>query len=91
MAYVSKNPYNNEVMAEFDTLTDVEFEAKIAKAEEAFKTWKETSFATRTQIKKKHDDYERYRLSTRLSRIKFFFTRLYRLAGDQCQRISRSK
>lgn len=50
MAYVSKNPYNNEVMAEFDTLTDVEFEAKIAKAEEAFKTWKETSFATRTQI-----------------------------------------
>lgn len=53
MAYVSKNPYNNKVMAEFDTLTDVEFEAKIAKAEEAFKTWKETSFATRTQIKKK--------------------------------------
>jgi len=42
-------------------------------------------------FKKYHDDYERYRLSTRLPRIKFFFTRLYRLAGDQCQRISRSK
>ncbi|WGN89757.1 aldehyde dehydrogenase family protein [Ligilactobacillus faecis] len=53
MAYVSKNPYSNEVMAEFETLTDVEFEAKIAKAEEAFKTWKETSFATRAQILKK--------------------------------------
>lgn len=50
MAYISRNPYDNEVMAEFDTLTDEELEAKVVKAQTAFKTWKNTSFEQRAKI-----------------------------------------
>ncbi len=31
MPYQSKNPYNNEVLATFDTLTDAQLEEKLAK------------------------------------------------------------
>ena len=35
MAYKSTNPYTGEVLAEFNTLTDEELEAKLQKAEKA--------------------------------------------------------
>lgn len=50
MAYISRNPYNNEVMAQFDTLTDKELELKVQKAQTAFKTWKNTTFEERAKI-----------------------------------------
>lgn len=49
MAYVSRNPYNDEVMAEFPTLTDEELEGKIIKAQKAFAQWKNTSFSERAE------------------------------------------
>lgn len=61
MAYISRNPYNNEVMAEFDTLTDAELENKIQKAQSAFKTWKKTSFEERAKILHKAADLIRER------------------------------
>lgn len=53
MAYKSTNPYTGEVLAEFNTLTDEELEAKLQKAEKAFQSWKNTSFEERTAIMKK--------------------------------------
>lgn len=61
MAYISRNPYNNEVMAQFDTLTDEELEAKIQKAQASFKTWKSTSFEERAEILHKAADLIRER------------------------------
>lgn len=53
MAYKSTNPYNGEVLAEFNTLTDEELETKLQKAEKAFQSWKNTSFEERAAIMKK--------------------------------------
>lgn len=50
MAYISRNPYNNNVMKEFPTLTDEELELKIQQAQKAFKIWKETTFENRAEI-----------------------------------------
>lgn len=50
MTYTSRNPYNNEVMKEYPTLTNDELELKIQKAQQAFKTWKNTSFKQRAAI-----------------------------------------
>lgn len=50
MAYQSKNPYNNQVLATFETLTDEQLEQKLAKAHEAFQSWKNTSFEERAAI-----------------------------------------
>ena len=61
MAYISRNPYNNEVMASFDTLTDEELENKIVKAQEAFKSWKNTSFEERAKILHRAADLVRER------------------------------
>lgn len=53
MAYRSTNPYTGEIVAEFDTLTNEELEAKLAKAQEAYKTWSKTSFEERAALMKK--------------------------------------
>lgn len=50
MAYQSINPYNNKVLAQFETLTDEQLEQKLAKAHEAFQSWKNTSFEERAAI-----------------------------------------
>ena len=50
MPYQSKKPYNNEVLATFDTLTDAQLEEKLAKAHEAFQSWKNTTFEERAAI-----------------------------------------
>lgn len=50
MAYKTTNPYTGEVMAEFDNLTDEELEAKLAKAQEAYRSWSKTTFEERAAI-----------------------------------------
>lgn len=53
MAYKSTNPYTGEVVAEFPTLTNEQLEAKLVKAQNAFKSWSKTSFAERKALMKK--------------------------------------
>lgn len=50
MAYQTINPYTNEVVASFPTATDDEIIAAIAKAHEAFLSWRETSFGRRAEL-----------------------------------------
>lgn len=50
MSYISRNPYNNEVMKEYPTLTNDELEFKIQKAQQAFEMWKNTTFEQRAEI-----------------------------------------
>ena len=52
----SVNPATNELLKEFDTITPDALQAVIAKADEAFKAWKETSFAERAAILNKAAD-----------------------------------
>lgn len=61
MAYISKNPYNNEVLAQFETLTDEELNKKIEISKSAFQSWKETSFEERGKIMHKVADLFRER------------------------------
>jgi len=44
------NPFNNEIVKEFDVMTPKEIAKIIDKADEAFKSWKNTPFAKRAQI-----------------------------------------
>ncbi len=46
----SINPYNGEVNAEFETLSDDQIVQKIETAHEAFLKWKNTSFAERKEL-----------------------------------------
>ena len=44
------NPFNNEVVKEFDVMSTEQVSAIIDKADEAFKTWRNTSFSERANI-----------------------------------------
>lgn len=46
----SINPYNGEVLKTFDEMSPAEVESAIAKADEAFRQWRETSFEYRAGI-----------------------------------------
>lgn len=50
MAYQSTNPYTNEVVAKFNTLTDEELEKKLEKAQKAFSAWSQTPIEERAAI-----------------------------------------
>ncbi len=50
MTYQSFNPATGKVIKTFDELTDAELEAKVAKAEACFTSWKATSYAGRAVI-----------------------------------------
>src|SRR6266404_4798463 len=52
----SINPATNQLMKEFDTITPDELGVVVGKADEAFKSWKETSFAERASILNKAAD-----------------------------------
>lgn len=56
MAYKTTNPYTGEVTAVFDTLTDDELEAKLAKANEAYQSWSKTTFEERAAIMRRAAD-----------------------------------
>ena len=46
----SINPYNGEINAEFETLTDEQITAKIETANLAYLSWKNTSWDERKQL-----------------------------------------
>ena len=46
----SINPYNNELLKEFDYFTDDELEQKIIKANDAFLVWKKTSYEEKVKL-----------------------------------------
>ncbi|MDA6070839.1 NAD-dependent succinate-semialdehyde dehydrogenase [Flavobacterium sp. AC] len=46
----SVNPFNNEIVKQFDVMNDKELESKISKADAAFKTWKKTAFNVRAKL-----------------------------------------
>ena len=48
--YRVQNPWNNEIVETFDSLTDEQVEETLAKAEKAFKTWRKTSYEERAAI-----------------------------------------
>lgn len=50
MSYTSMNPYTNQILAQFDTLSDEQLNKKIENAQTAFQSWKQTSFASRAKI-----------------------------------------
>ncbi|ELA8350244.1 NAD-dependent succinate-semialdehyde dehydrogenase [Vibrio alginolyticus] len=49
----SINPYNAEILEDFEEMTPAEVDAAIGKADEAYKTWKKTSFAERATVLKR--------------------------------------
>jgi succinate-semialdehyde dehydrogenase/glutarate-semialdehyde dehydrogenase len=50
MTYQTINPYTNEVVATFPDATEHEVDAAIAAAHEAFLSWRDTPFSTRTAV-----------------------------------------
>lgn len=50
MTYQSFNPATGKLLKKFDELTEVQLEAKLAKASECFAEWKKTSYAERAKI-----------------------------------------
>ncbi|MFV3016649.1 aldehyde dehydrogenase family protein, partial [Pseudomonas sp. KHB2.9] len=50
MAYTTINPYNGELLAQFDTLTAEQLEHKLAAAAQCYATWKHTTYAQRASI-----------------------------------------
>lgn len=59
MAIQSKNPATGEVLKSFEEISDIELENKIAKAQQAFLSWKKTSFEERAKLLKKMAVYLR--------------------------------
>jgi len=53
MAYKTTNPYTGEVVKTFPDATDEEVSQAIARADETFKSWKNTSFAERAKVMRK--------------------------------------
>ena len=50
MAYRTVNPYNNEVVATFDDLTDAEAMNLLAQAQKTFESWSQMSYAERAAV-----------------------------------------
>ncbi|QPK82754.1 NAD-dependent succinate-semialdehyde dehydrogenase [Corynebacterium qintianiae] len=48
--YRVQNPTTNEIVETFDFITDDELETALAKADEAYTTWRDTSFEERAQV-----------------------------------------
>lgn len=59
MAIQSKNPATLKVIKTYNEITDLELEAKLKKAEDAFSAWKNTTFAERAKLFIKLADYLR--------------------------------
>lgn len=53
MAIQSINPFNNEMLASFEEMTPTEVDAAIGTADQAFKAWKNESFANRAKVLKR--------------------------------------
>lgn len=53
MTFQSINPYNNQLIEEFDSHTPQEIAAKLEKADNTFASWRKTDFASRSILLKK--------------------------------------
>ena len=53
MAYQTVNPYDNQIVATFDDLTDAQAMDLLAQAQKTFESWSQTSFAERTVVLKR--------------------------------------
>ncbi|MBI5728407.1 MAG: NAD-dependent succinate-semialdehyde dehydrogenase [Candidatus Magasanikbacteria bacterium] len=53
MPYISKNPYTEEILANFDDLSPDALEQKLAIAQDTFFLWRETTFAHRAERMKR--------------------------------------
>ena len=53
MAYRTVNPYNNQVVANFDDLTDAEAMNLLEQAQKTFESWSQTSYAERAAVCKR--------------------------------------
>jgi len=53
MPFISYNPATDEVLAQFDELSDEQLEFKLAQAQRAFTTWSQTTIEHRAQLMKK--------------------------------------
>ena len=53
MAYRTVNPYNNEVVATFDDLTDAEVMNLLEQAQKTFESWSQMSYAERAAVCKR--------------------------------------
>jgi acyl-CoA reductase-like NAD-dependent aldehyde dehydrogenase len=53
MAYQTVNPYDNQVVATFDDLTDERLVKLIAQAQKTFESWGQKSFSERTAVCKR--------------------------------------
>ena len=49
MAYQTVNPYDNQIVATFDDLTDEQAMDLLAQAQKTFESWSQTSFAERSR------------------------------------------
>ena len=59
MAIQSKNPATEEVLKDFEELSENALEQKISDAQKAFLSWRETSFAERAKLMHAHAKYLR--------------------------------
>lgn len=50
MSIKSINPYNNEILGEFEEYSDLQIEKALILAEESFKEWKRTAFSERKKL-----------------------------------------
>src|SRR6201993_1475117 len=53
MAYQTVNPYDNQIVATFDDLTDEQAMELLRQAQKTFESWSQTSFAERTAVIKR--------------------------------------
>ncbi|HEX3289684.1 MAG TPA: NAD-dependent succinate-semialdehyde dehydrogenase [Mycobacterium sp.] len=53
MAYQTVNPYDNQIVATFDDLTDEQAMELLAQAQKTFESWSQTSFAERSAVIKR--------------------------------------
>ena len=53
MTYATINPYTNELLKKYPDSTDAEVEEATAKADTAFRSWRNTSFAVRAAVMNK--------------------------------------
>src|SRR6185295_16153681 len=53
MAYQTVNPYDNQIVATFDDLTDEQVMDLLVQAQKTFESWSQTSFAERAAVIKR--------------------------------------
>lgn len=69
MAYTTINPYNGELLAQFDTLTAEQLERKLAVAAQCYATWKTKTYAQRASVIAKAAELMHQRFDTLARKI----------------------